>query len=57
MPELTEQDANNLAIEYYRKKYGALGVAKLLLILAKVDISGLIIFAFNRGVKGSEAER
>ena len=34
-----------------------MGVAKLIQILAKVDIAGLIIYVFNRGVKDSEAER
>ena len=52
MPELTENDAVRLAVEYYEKERGFKfqDAVKLTSLLAKVDIVGLIQHAFEQGV-------
>ena len=49
-PELTEEDAINMIIKYYGKKFDTENINTLLALLIKIDIPGLVAYAFNAGV-------
>ena len=59
MPELTENEAIRMAVEYYEKEKGFAfnDAVKVVSILAKVGIARLIQHAFNAGGIATEAER
>mgnify|MGYP001615381456 CR=1 FL=1 len=58
MPELNDDDAIRMAVQYYKKERGfALNDAvRLVEILAKAGIIGLIQFAFNAGARDAKGE-
>jgi len=47
-PEINEQDAIRLAVEYYEKRFPFKDAVRIVAILSKIDIAGLIIYAFNQ---------
>lgn len=58
MAEINEQDALQLAVEYFRgKNYPPEDIDRVLTILERVDIEGLIIYVYNQGARDSEAEK
>jgi len=54
MPELTEQDALQIAWDYYKRKFPPKDVSHIIATLVNVDIVGLITYAFNAGVRDAE---
>ena len=58
MPELTDDDAITMAVEYYEQERGFLfsDAVRLVSILTKAGIVGLIQHAFNAGAIATNAE-
>ena len=50
MPELTEQDALKIAREYYQRQFGQKDANRIVEILIKVDMAGLITHAYETGL-------
>ncbi len=57
MPEITEEDAMNIVRDYYSQdmKPDSESVIRIVAILSKLGIAGLVIYAFDQGVRASEA--
>ena len=47
---LTDRDAISLMLEYYGQKFQAKDTARLVALLSKVDIVGLVQYVFERVV-------
>ena len=57
MPELTDEDAIRLAVEYYSKKFRPEDAVRIVALLSKVDVAGLIQFAFEQGVQNERGSK
>ena len=54
MPEINEDDALILTREYYEKQFGFNSAVKIVTILAKVDIAGLLQYVYRQAVIDKE---
>ena len=60
MAELDHDDAIRMAVDYYEKLYPTLDIKhvfRLVSLLAKCNIAGLIIYAFEQGVNSERGEK
>ena len=56
MPEITETDAVRIASEYYGRRFSEEDTLRLLCILIKVDVFGLIAYVYNSAVNDTLAD-
>lgn len=56
MPELTRADAVKLIFEYYNQRFKPEDAVKVVVLLGKIDIDGLVIYAFNAGVSAERQD-
>ena len=57
MPALTEKDALRIAREYYGKTFTQADAVRIVAILIKVGIAGLIQYAYEEGVLDEIGEK
>lgn len=55
MPEINDEGAIKLALEYYCK-FTSLNAEKVVDILGRLDITGLLIYIYDQAVRDTEAE-
>jgi len=54
---LTDRDAISLMLEYYGQKFEAQDTARLVTLLSKADVVGLVQFVFEAGVANERGSK
>ena len=57
MPKLTDRDAIDLMLKYYGKKFTAHDTALLVSALSKVEVVGLVKYAYEQGNSVNKGEK